>query len=329
MAKVEGSFITKIKGSIGNTTFRQNGKNNVASQKAASVKNPCTPEQIKQRMYSRVVNSAYSAMKELCNHSFEGVKNGAESMSYFLSANQSLLKSKETDQTLFVPKGTKRVFAPNNYLISEGSLTTPEMFAGYTGDDYKGAEIGDDWGKAETVGEVTVKQLHDFLNARIGDQITLVSVDFATAANSFRISDPQPVTMWLTRYIFREGTETNVAFNKTDGTLIQANLDLKKSQLGQLALFGGKNGESATNFSIFAAKEGSILAAPTIGIATGYILSRKGDNGTWQRSTSYLAVNQDYWNNTYFHEDSNFLYSKCYDTYTSNNTDYELNNAED
>lgn len=327
MAKVEGSFITRIKGSIGNTTFRQNGKNNVASQKATSVKNPCTPEQIKQRMYSRVVNSAYSTLKEICNHSFEGVKNGAESMSYFLSANQSLLKESDTDKTLFLPKGAKRVFAPNPYLISEGSLTTPEMFPGTNGNDNKGANIGDEWGAAETVGEVTVKQLHDFLNAKIGDQITLVSIDFSNATSSFKIYDPQAVTMWLTRYVFREDTETNVAFNKTDGTLIQANLDLKKSQLGQLALFGGTNGNTH-QFSIFAAKKGSILAAPTIAIATAYILSRKGENGIWQRSTSYLAINKEYWDNIYFNEDSGFLYNKCYDTYTSGNTDYELNNAE-
>ncbi len=71
-------------------------------------------------------------MKAICDHSFEGVKKGQETMSLFMSEN--IQKSRAAIEEMqsqgvaflnmysFVPVGMKHAFAPNQYLVAMGSL---------------------------------------------------------------------------------------------------------------------------------------------------------------------------------------------------------------
>ena len=71
MGKIEGIFATNISGKVGNVVFRKAGKQNIVSQRPASIKNPRTDMQQRQRAYIKTVSSAYSVLKPICDHSFE------------------------------------------------------------------------------------------------------------------------------------------------------------------------------------------------------------------------------------------------------------------
>lgn len=313
MAKVTGSFITKLKGSIGNTTFRVNGSTNVASQKVKNPKNPCSPAQIQQRMYAKVVNAGYSVLKRLCDHSFEGYKIGASSMNRFLSLNQQIVKSQMKLSTFFLPKDSVRMYAPNEFQISDGSLYSHPV----NGSDSDGAAtIGQPLGDIASIGKVTVKKLHDFLHAEIGDQITIVGVaPFGVSSNS----DLSQCRLLLSRYVFKSGTDNQEAFDTTTHMVKTEVLDMDKSSIGDVLMYGGKRKPSATDFSLVIAgtysdAEDYDLTNTSKLWSVGYILSRKSNDGTWLRSSSFLA-NNDTININLEANTSDYSYTKAYDSY--------------
>ena len=87
MAVINGTFVTKLTGSVGNVTYRVSNGQNIASEKAVNVKNPRTYAQQLQRMRMTTISAAYSAMKAICDHSFEGYTYGSRNMNVFMSEN--------------------------------------------------------------------------------------------------------------------------------------------------------------------------------------------------------------------------------------------------
>lgn len=122
-----------LKGKLGETVaLRRSGKQ-VLRAYVRDVKNPNSQKQQVQRMVQSTVAQAYSAMKKICDHSFEGVQVGQKSMSYFLSKNMDKLRASivaGTDGTLvsasadFVRKGVNLPVL-NKYIVGKGTL--PEV----------------------------------------------------------------------------------------------------------------------------------------------------------------------------------------------------------
>ena len=86
--------MTRLAGKVGNVVYRNRGGQNIASEKPATVKNPRSNAQQRQRMVFATVSAAYSAMKEICDHSFEGITYGADNMAEFMRRNLSIMKSR-------------------------------------------------------------------------------------------------------------------------------------------------------------------------------------------------------------------------------------------
>lgn len=122
-----------LKGKLGETVaLRRSGKQ-VLRAYVRDVKNPNSQKQQVQRMVQSTVAQAYSAMKKICDHSFEGVQVGQKSMSYFMSKNMDKLRASivaGTDGTLvsasadFVRKGVNLPVL-NKYIVGKGTL--PEV----------------------------------------------------------------------------------------------------------------------------------------------------------------------------------------------------------
>lgn len=122
-----------LKGKLGETVaLRRSGKQ-VLRAYVRDVKNPNSQKQQVQRMVQSTVAQAYSAMKKICDHSFEGVQVGQKSMSYFMSKNMDKLRASivaGTDGTLvsasadFVRKGVNLPVL-NEYIVGKGTL--PEV----------------------------------------------------------------------------------------------------------------------------------------------------------------------------------------------------------
>ena len=108
MAVIKGTFSTNLKGRVGSVVYRNRNGVNVASQIPASVKNPQSILQQKQRMKFNSVSQAYSCLKSIVDHSFEGVTYGAPSMAKFMKDN-ALLYTIEGPHHGMVAKNNKAI----------------------------------------------------------------------------------------------------------------------------------------------------------------------------------------------------------------------------
>lgn len=132
-----GSFMMgTLKGKLGETVaMRRNGKQVVRAY-ISNPKNPNSQKQQVQRMVQATAAQAYSAMKKICDHSFEGVQVGQKSMSYFMSKNMDYLRASiaaHGDGTLinasadFVRKGVNLPVL-NKYIVGKGTLPAVELY---------------------------------------------------------------------------------------------------------------------------------------------------------------------------------------------------------
>lgn len=207
MGKIEGIFATNISGKVGNVVFRKNGKQNIVSQRPASVKNPRTDMQQRQRAYIKTVSSAYSVLKPICDHSFEGVTYGADSMNFFKKENYKIV----SNAGKAVIKNSNNVVVDAPFLLSKGSIVWNSSM------DYGGiiADISGYLGKnnLESIEQLTFAQLLDALNIKKGDQLTVINVlingSVYTAHNG---TEQQACNLYYSRYIFEGGNSTEKAF---------------------------------------------------------------------------------------------------------------------
>ena len=131
MSKV-GFWLKGSTGKLAGTTLYKGANGETIQREIVSPSNPKTVGQNVQRVVMSTVGAAYSLMKAICDHSFEGVKKGQETMSLFMSENiQKCRAAIEEMQSQgvsflnmysFVPVGMKHAFAANQYLVAMGSL---------------------------------------------------------------------------------------------------------------------------------------------------------------------------------------------------------------
>ena len=74
-------------------TMKQSNEN-VGGSSNRHVKNPKTTAQTLQRVLMKVVSLAYTMLKLICNHSFEGVTNGSACMNMFKKVNLKHLRER-------------------------------------------------------------------------------------------------------------------------------------------------------------------------------------------------------------------------------------------
>ena len=128
-----GFWLRGGNGKLAGATVYQDGQGNTVMREVVSPSNPKTRAQMIQRIVMHTVMQAYSKMKEICDHSLEGVKKGQETMSLFMKENVQKCRAAVAemqaqgvdfyDMYNFVPLGRKG-FTPNQYLMSMGSLPT-------------------------------------------------------------------------------------------------------------------------------------------------------------------------------------------------------------
>lgn len=195
MAKVNGIFSTKLQGKVGSVVYRVRKGTNIVSEKPSSVANPRTSGQQYNRMVMRTVAAAYSSLKEICDHSFEGVSKGSMSQALFMRENIRLMQGKSHNFNL--RRNTWMI--PNNYLLSKGSLeniplSKPQALhqeAGKDGRDNTGKDVSymgvyfglNGIGKAielgleelDSGGDIKEKYFLNALGIKQGQQLTFVT----------------------------------------------------------------------------------------------------------------------------------------------------------
>lgn len=123
MAK-SGTYYGLRRGSTKSHTYSVVDGKQITKDRVEGGKNPRTPAQMSQRCIMSTCGNAYSAMKPICDHSFEGKTAGMQCMREFNSKNiKQLQLCKEYDNGLFgFNKYHESGLVPGCYIISDGSL---------------------------------------------------------------------------------------------------------------------------------------------------------------------------------------------------------------
>lgn len=130
MAK-SNSFFGLRRGSTKSLTFSVNDGMQITKDRVTQVKNPRSKAQMAQRCLLKTISLAYSSMKSILDHSFEGVSYGALSMRHFQSINFNLVKAARfaTAKTIGYAKYGDSTPNLGQYVIAQGSLIQPNFHA--------------------------------------------------------------------------------------------------------------------------------------------------------------------------------------------------------
>lgn len=231
--------------------------------------------QMKQRAIMATALHGYSALKEICDHSFEGITYGQKSMNYFVAENARMIRSAAPNVNLSTFKG---IAVSNAYVIAKGSLPSVSFSSVLDGGNYQFRipmvlpENGFTFGKfMENLGANT-----------IGDMITFVAL----------IDNPgSSASVYWVRLKLTEankgksvGTDdSDVLQNLVEGTDFETNID----------------NFTITDFVIATNKTNNcVYVEPDLNTKSqslGIILSRKSDTG-WLRSPSTMVNLLSTWN---------------------------------
>lgn len=275
MAKT-GFWLNGAKGKVAGTTIYQSNGETVMRVINRSVKNPRTTAQLIQRIITKTVAKQYSAMKEIVDHSFEGVTAGAKTMAMFRSVNNTLLReriaaaqqagNKFDEMFNFIPLKTNKLL-PVAVQISEGTL--PRM-AAVCGVDIAHLPLPE--------ATNTYQSVIDVLGLERGDQLTFVTIE--------SINESGDLAFKFARVILDPREADGTAAPLT--TAFIENSKIVKPSFrneGSFATLMFVEGDAASQTQIGFSFNDSCLAAAVIA-------SRKVNND-WLRSTEVMSLSSD------------------------------------
>lgn len=185
MGKV-GFWLKGSKGKLAGATMYKDANGDTVIREVVTPKNPQTTKQMIQRILMNTVMQAYSAMKEITDHSFENVTAGSKTMGIFMKRNLDFAREKVSqmqangvdfyDMYNFVGLGEK-AFVANQYLVSTGSL--PQVICEFN--DNRLNEL-----VVPAIKVNTYQGVADALGAQRGDQITFLMFTATSAVKRFR-----------------------------------------------------------------------------------------------------------------------------------------------
>lgn len=246
------SFFGLRRGSTKSLTFSVYNGKQVTKDRVTEVKNPRSNMQMSQRAVMATVQKAYSLMKDICNHSFEGVPYGQKTMNAFISENINMIRKNIPSINLSKWKG-KAVM--NSYLISRGSLPSVPYII-------EGNQIHF-VAKPDTVGK-----FFDLFGAtQIGDMVTTCIID----ADRF---------VWI-RYTRTKENQSKVLGEGKVSSSFTPQTDIE-TNVGY--------GSELTAYSWEVSTSDGLVVLSIDNMSAGCIVSRKSEKG-WLRSTSVMAFN--------------------------------------
>lgn len=172
MAKV-GFYLRGARGKLAGAVFQRGADGATVAREIVKPKNPKTSGQLAQRMIFATATAAYSKMKAICDHSWEGVQYGSKSQQEFMKRNLQMLRGRAAvNEGQFLAKGVN-VLMDNPYVISKGSLSAPSNITiADNGFKLNVTPIGD------TPKIFTVKDFCTAMGIDKGDQLTFVAIGY-------------------------------------------------------------------------------------------------------------------------------------------------------
>lgn len=252
------------RGKVGSLVFSRVNGQQITRARAEQVKNPQTDAQVIQRILLNTISQAYSRMSAITDHSFEGIKNGQDSMSYFMKANLNAIRTELasagtllTDKVHVTPIG-QSFLASNKYIVAKGSL--PEVR------NFTVANNGIAWSLATNTYAGVISQF----GLERGDQLTFCII---------KIDEQSVVSFKYARIILDP--------REDDGS--EAALSTALFFAGDIAKPNPKNEIAGFTFSNIGDAE--LISAGSDTVAACIIASRQKVDGTWLRSNASIVLN--------------------------------------
>lgn len=268
------------RGSVGDLTFYRRNSQQVTRARARVVKNPKTLAQQMQRAIMRTSVEAYKVIKEICDHSWEGVAYGANSYAEFQKQNMAMLRRLAAaggeNTKSFLPSGFNGLVAMP-WVLSKGSIAWGGVECNFgQGQAALNIVFKGQPATAELT-EITYQQFCDFLNIQAGDQLTLIA--FPKRRDIDESSCFEPI---ISRIILspNTGDMEDVMF-EDNGTPAFPNA--LNENAGAFA-FRIQTGKLMASLFIPSGQEQGIIGAVAI-------VSRRAADGSWLRSAAIMAVN--------------------------------------
>lgn len=328
MARIKGTFATKLQGRVGNVVYRVRGGENIASERPAKVSNPRTVSQQTQRMVMRTVSAAYSQLKGICDHSFEGLTYGAENMAMFMRENINMLKKADGN---FNAKSNAYIVA-NPYIVSKGSLSPIKQSKSwlYNSNDITafGVELPFSTEEVANLATLTVAQFHAALGYNIGEQLTILVAHAIPNAGGVIIDEAtqMPYNFLYARLVCLPAQSDELMFTQvselTNTYSINANVVDTDNSLNYAEILAGM-GKTSVGVGIglrVTLTEDDVLETVSTNPPMTCLIRSAKNNDKWERSTQRMIVGE-------FIPSSEYTVENILPTYSPGQNEY-LNNAE-
>lgn len=175
MAK-SNSFFGLRRGSTKTLTFQVNNGKQITKDRVNEVKNPRTQAQMIQRMVMATASAAYAQMKQIVDHSFEGITYGQMNMSEFIRQNAKAIKASALDpdnaEFAFNPYRDRNLYG-GKFIMSAGTASPIPAGMAKAISDNADTTVVQFGNLAAAAGNVTADALYSYLGISVGDMCTI------------------------------------------------------------------------------------------------------------------------------------------------------------
>jgi hypothetical protein len=173
----KGSIILgDVSGKLGDIVLYRTAGAQVARLRVRHPKNPRSTRQMVQRVFQATCLHAYSMLKDICDHSFEGKQGKRENFGQFMKENRARMTEKLNGYALgwqSLPGYSLRNMRQmlyNNFIVADGTLQKVE-YIGYGGYIRLMAYRGTNY-------NFTYQDLVDAIGGQKGDEISIIQLVF-------------------------------------------------------------------------------------------------------------------------------------------------------
>lgn len=184
MAKSK-SFFGLRKGSTKTLTFSVLDGQQITKDRVTDVKNPRSKAQMEQRCILKTTALAYSTLKSIVDHSFEGTTYGAASQRKFMQLNTAIVRDNAHDGKSVIGFASYKDSTPNmgQFIISQGSLAP--IPAGVISLSFAASALAINYNG----GVASTAALANALGVNLGDIVTICAL--------VQNSDKNAIFVWL------------------------------------------------------------------------------------------------------------------------------------
>lgn len=259
MAKSKGFFGIRT-GSTKNFTFSELNGEQITKERVSKVKNPRTISQMRQRMLMATIGAAYSYLKAIADHSFEGKTVGQQCMSEFMRLNLNKFRdaAKDSNAAYAMNAYGDKLINPMRYILAKGSLPALPYVANTSNQIELSYNVED---------VSTAEKIYDAMGIKKGDMLTFCWV----VGNASLVAGVFKYTPTQFNIVRLKADKTGAVANPHDAFSFESN---------------------HTDLDINIVFSENVLKLTTTLANFGAVIQSRQNAGTWLRSNATMVGNK-------------------------------------